>query len=73
MSELSDVVDGADVIIICAPHQFVRGICKQLEASGKVGAGLVDVIDATGAGRHSWWTCIMDVEGRRVIHLKGVD
>ena len=39
MAELDTVVDGADVIIICAPHQFVRGICKQLEASGKVGAG----------------------------------
>ena len=39
MAELDSVVDGADVLIICAPHQFVRGICKQLEASGKVGAG----------------------------------
>ena len=39
MAELDTVVDGADVLIICAPHQFVRGICKQLEASGKVCAG----------------------------------
>ena len=36
MADLETVVDGADVLIMCAPHQFVRGICKQLQASGKV-------------------------------------
>ena len=36
--DLEAAVDGADVLIICAPHQFVRGICKQLQASGKVSA-----------------------------------
>ena len=39
MADLETVVDGADVLIMCAPHQFVRGICKQLQASGKVGDG----------------------------------
>ena len=34
--DLETAVDGADILIICAPHQFVRGICKQLQASGKV-------------------------------------
>ena len=36
--DLSEVVDGADILIICTPHQFIRGLMKQLQASGKVRA-----------------------------------
>lgn len=25
-----ETVKGADILIFCAPHQFVHGICKQL-------------------------------------------
>ena len=53
-SDLAVAVDGADVLIICSPHQFVRGICKGLQATGKVGAGgsvsMVDGMEGTQAG-----------------------
>jgi NAD-dependent glycerol-3-phosphate dehydrogenase len=37
-------VADADVIILCAPHQFVRGICKQLVGKVKPGAIAVSLI-----------------------------
>lgn len=27
---MQETVKGADILIFCAPHQFVHGICKQL-------------------------------------------
>jgi len=28
--KLEDTVEGADILLFCAPHQFIHGICKQL-------------------------------------------
>ncbi len=36
-SDLGAVVEGADIIVMCAPHQYVRSICKQV--AGKVRGG----------------------------------
>ena len=32
--DLAEAVKDADVLVFCAPHQFVHGVCKQL--AGKV-------------------------------------
>ncbi|KAG1665202.1 hypothetical protein FOA52_002603 [Chlamydomonas sp. UWO 241] len=42
--DLVSTVADADVIIMCAPHQFVRGICKQLAGKVKPGAIAVSLI-----------------------------
>uniref|UniRef100_A0A7D7QY02 Glycerol-3-phosphate dehydrogenase [NAD(+)] n=1 Tax=Chlamydomonas raudensis TaxID=284013 RepID=A0A7D7QY02_9CHLO len=42
--DLISAVSDADVIILCAPHQFVRGICKQLAGKVKPGAIAVSLI-----------------------------
>ncbi len=34
--DLEDAVAGADILVMCAPHQFMRGICQKLV--GKVRA-----------------------------------
>lgn len=35
---LKDVVEGADILIFCAPHQFLRKICKDIAGHVKPGA-----------------------------------
>jgi len=38
-NDLIETVRGADLIIFCAPHQFMHGICKQLAAAKVVNRG----------------------------------
>ncbi|KAF5831797.1 NAD-dependent glycerol-3-phosphate dehydrogenase N-terminus-domain-containing protein, partial [Dunaliella salina] len=38
-NNLIETVQGADLIIFCAPHQFMHGICKQLAAAKVVNRG----------------------------------
>jgi glycerol-3-phosphate dehydrogenase (NAD+) len=38
---VKDSAEGADILIFVLPHQFVRGICKQLK--GKVNKGAIAV------------------------------
>lgn len=42
--ELTKVIENADIIIICAPHQFVRGLCKQMAGQIKPGAVAISLI-----------------------------
>ncbi|KAG1681299.1 hypothetical protein FOA52_007345 [Chlamydomonas sp. UWO 241] len=42
--DLLSAVADADVLILCAPHQFVRGICKTLAGKVKRGAIAVSLI-----------------------------
>lgn len=39
--DLASAVKGADILVLCAPHQFVRAICKQL--AGRVAPGAIAV------------------------------
>lgn len=42
--DLIQTVEGADLLILCSPHQFVRGICKQLAGKVKPGAIAISLI-----------------------------
>lgn len=42
--DLVATVEDADILIICAPHQFIRGICKQLKGRVKPGAIAISLI-----------------------------
>ncbi len=42
---LEEAVADADILVLCAPHQFMRGICQQLV--GKVSGG------STGRGQQA--------------------
>lgn len=42
--DLEAVVKEADILIFCAPHQFIRGICKQLIGKIKPDAFAVSLI-----------------------------
>jgi hypothetical protein len=41
---LENVVKDADIIVFCAPHQFLRGICKQLIGKVKQDAFAISLI-----------------------------
>lgn len=39
--DVKDAAENADILIFVLPHQFVRGVCKQLD--GKVNPGAIAV------------------------------
>ncbi|KXZ53839.1 hypothetical protein GPECTOR_6g757 [Gonium pectorale] len=40
---IEEAADGADLIVLCAPHQFIHGICKQLMGKVKPGAAAISL------------------------------
>ncbi|KXZ53840.1 hypothetical protein GPECTOR_6g758 [Gonium pectorale] len=40
---IEEAADGADLIVLCAPHQFVHGICKQLMGKVKPDAAAISL------------------------------
>ncbi|GAX75615.1 hypothetical protein CEUSTIGMA_g3059.t1 [Chlamydomonas eustigma] len=44
MPDLLEVTEGADLLIFCSPHQFVRGVLKQLAGKVKKGAVAISLI-----------------------------
>jgi glycerol-3-phosphate dehydrogenase len=50
-------VRGADILIFCAPHQFIRSMCKQLIGKIKPDAFAVSLIKV---GRCSSVSCMPD-------------
>lgn len=44
--DLAKAADGADILVFVVPHQFLRGLCKQLEGCIKksaIGISLIKV------------------------------
>ncbi len=44
VTSLEEAVKGADLLVFCAPHQFMKGICKQLLGKVKPGAAAISLI-----------------------------
>ena len=44
MTDLATAADGADILVFVVPHQFIRGLCKQLLGKVKKGAMAVSLI-----------------------------
>lgn len=57
MTDLATAADGADILVFVVPHQFIRGLCKQLDGKVKKGAIAVSLIKVglLYAGRCSLW------------------
>lgn len=54
--DLLSTVEDADVLVFCAPHQFVRSICKQLIGKIKrdaIAISLIKVCPLGGTRRHA--------------------
>ncbi len=55
VATLEEAVQGADLLVFCTPHQFMKGICKQL--LGKVGRGVREGRGAGCEGSVLWCYC----------------
>ncbi|XP_067934533.1 glycerol-3-phosphate dehydrogenase [NAD(+)], cytoplasmic-like isoform X2 [Watersipora subatra] len=44
VTDLATAADGADILVFVVPHQFIRGLCKQLEGKVKNSAIAVSLI-----------------------------
>lgn len=44
MPDINKVVEGADILIFCTPHQFLRDICKKLAGKVKSGAFAISLV-----------------------------
>lgn len=49
MSGLQEVARGATMLIVCTPHQFVYGICKQLRSVINKSAVAISLTKVTSA------------------------
>ncbi len=43
VTSLEEAVKGADLLVICTPHQFIKGVCKQLLGKIKPGAAAISL------------------------------
>lgn len=57
VTDLPTAADGADILVFVVPHQFIRGMCKQLNGKVKKGAMAISLIKVNSSRPQAQLKC----------------